>query len=312
MVGMNPRVGLFRSILVVYLVLGLALGLAFPPSAFSDQGTGPEPDRLLGFARHLAGLGLADKAETEYLRFLHLHPGHQEAARAVLELALVQLSLNQPQRALSSLARLAPEQPPGIMVRGTVLAARAQAALGREDEAESLLLALAGRPALPEAAREEALYALGWFFLEQGRFKEAGETFSRIGVGGELGVRAAFLAKEAPKGEKLDKRSPVLAGLLSALLPGLGQALQGHWTDAGWAAGLSLVPGALSYLAWGASAWATCGLTGLAALAFYGGNIYNAVNLAHRDNQASKDRFLAGLKTQAPPPWGPGLSPSSR
>lgn len=293
---------LLRSVLVVYLCLGLALGLSFglsPGPAPAE--TGPEADRLLSFARHLSGLGRPELAETEYLRFLHLHPGHQEAAPALLELAQVQLSLNQPQRAIQTLARLDQSQPPRILVRGTALAARALTGLGREEEAQALLKGLADHTSLSAAAREEALFALGWFHLEDRRFQAAGEAFSRIGVKGPLGIKAAFLAKEAPKGEKLDKSSPALAGALSALLPGLGQAVRGQWIDSAWAAGLSLAPGIVAYLALGASAWATFGLTALIALAFYGGNIYNAVNLTHQANQAVEDRFIAGLRAQAGP-----------
>ena len=108
---------------------------------------------------------------------------------------------------------------------------------------------------------------------------------------------------------KSKRKDPVLAGILAAIVPGAGHLYCERPKDA-----------TLAFLFTGAFAWATAeafeedneelgvGL-GLIALAFYGGNIFSAVNVAHKFNdrqQRRLQRSLApyqqmGLKRHQPP-----------
>ncbi|MBW1713111.1 MAG: tetratricopeptide repeat protein [Deltaproteobacteria bacterium] len=285
----------FKPALTPALALVALLVLAWPAGPASAQ----PPQRLLGFARHLAETGEPDRAVTEFRRFLFLYPDHPEAPQAGLDLAQAYLSLGQADKAVSQLGQT--DLVPGGRLKGRalILLARAQALQGKFDQAQKLLGQVAANSEFPAQVRDRAQYDLGWLYLNQSRFKEAEGVFSQIGPASPLGLRAAFLAKEAGLGDKLEKKSALWAGILSGLLPGLGQLYVGRKSDAAWAFSLSLGPGALSWLALSAGSWVSGGLTAAVALAFYGGNIYNAVNLAHRFNRSAADRFRARLKNQA-------------
>lgn len=84
----------------------------------------------------------------------------------------------------------------------------------------------------------------------------------------------------------LDSRckSPVFAGLLSAILPGAGQAYSGSWQGAAVAFVLNgILIGATVELARDEK-YFSAGAVGLAASVFYVGNILNAADLAERAN----------------------------
>jgi hypothetical protein len=97
--------------------------------------------------------------------------------------------------------------------------------------------------------------------------------------------------------EAVDTKRPWLAGTLSTLVPGLGQAYAGSWQGA-----------ALSLLLNGIFVAATVELaqhelylasatTGLAGSIFYVGNILNAVDLARRYNEGATQGRRKELKS---------------
>jgi hypothetical protein len=90
----------------------------------------------------------------------------------------------------------------------------------------------------------------------------------------------------------LPHRSPALAGLMSGLLPGSGHLYAGAAKDGLLA---FLVTGALiagSVEAWTQEVYGVAGLVSVAALTFYLGNIYGAVNSAHLANQERLDAHV--------------------
>jgi outer membrane protein assembly factor BamD (BamD/ComL family) len=108
-------------------------------------------------------------------------------------------------------------------------------------------------------------------------------------------------------------KSPRLAGGLSAVLPGAGQAYVGRWGDAS----LAFVINGL--FIWGA--WAAFDrdedVAGSVLLAleatWYAGNIYNAVNGARKENRLVEDRFMENVRIRYgltfPPDGGEALIP---
>ncbi|HLB79857.1 MAG TPA: hypothetical protein VJJ77_05085, partial [Dongiaceae bacterium] len=79
-------------------------------------------------------------------------------------------------------------------------------------------------------------------------------------------------------------KRPWLAGLLSALVPGLGHGYAGAWDAAAVALVLDgVLIGSTIELA-RRELWFTAGATGLAASVFYVGNILSAADLAERRN----------------------------
>ncbi len=142
---------------------------------------------------------------------------------------------------------------------------------------------------------EEARYRLGWVHMEAGQWREASQTFARVGEQSPLRETALDLADKSMEGLDIPRKSPGAAGVMAGVLPGLGHAYCGRYQDA-----------AVSFLINGAFAWAAVeafdqdhevlgGILGFLELGFYSGNIYSAVNCAHKHNKNARKSFLEAL-----------------
>ena len=150
----------------------------------------------------------------------------------------------------------------------------------------------------------EASQLIGLSYLMQKRWSEAGEVFRGLQGSEIMRIRekAAVYNIYAENGEQLPRRSPLLAGMLSTIVPGAGRLYTGRLADAlntlftvgltGWQAyagfrrdGLSSVKG-----------WSLGTLCGV----FYVGNIYGSVISARVYNRDITDEFLATLFIELP------------
>lgn len=96
--------------------------------------------------------------------------------------------------------------------------------------------------------------------------------------------------------DDLPLRRPALAGILSAIIPGAGQAYNGRWLDAALALGFTgLFAGATAYSYLGLDSIPLTVTSGIFALGFYSGNITNAIVDARRHNASVYDDFFEGL-----------------
>lgn len=257
----------------VWIVAGMTLVL------WCGMATGQErePSRL-----ELTDRGVWEYAETlfrgreyyraisEYKRLLHYFPGSGLSLAARVRIGEALLNGGEPAGSIGHFSGLldsgamAPYRPPLLYLRG----------LGHLENERHLpyamreghiALALADLRASLDAAREE------WPL--------------RPRVGGFVS------AMETPP-DDLPSKSPLLAGTLSALLPGAGSAYVGRWSEAA----LSFFINALFI---GATANAArkdnddlAVVLGVGALAFYAGNIYAAVNGAYKYNDRVQADYL--------------------
>jgi len=128
-----------------------------------------------------------------------------------------------------------------------------------------------------------------------------GLLMARTGRLDEAKVLWTGLALPDPTTPLEDSRSPVLAGALSALIPGAGQIYTGHWFDGGQAAAFV---GVFSLAAWGTYLYdskvsGNYGLTiAVASVAglFHLSNIYGATKTAEYFNQNQTNARLAALE----------------
>lgn len=96
--------------------------------------------------------------------------------------------------------------------------------------------------------------------------------------------------------EDLPLKSPALAGIFSAVIPGAGQAYTGRWLDAAIALGFTgLFAGATAYSYLGMESVPLTIVSGIFTTGFYTGNIANAVIDARRQNAAVYDDFFDAL-----------------
>jgi tetratricopeptide (TPR) repeat protein len=145
---------------------------------------------------------------------------------------------------------------------------------------------------------DTARIRIGWSYLRQGNWRQASEEFQKLPSDSPLHSQAEGLANEAKNYPDIPKKSPVLAGSLSAVLPGSGQLYIDRPGDA-----------LVAFLLNGAFILATVeafhhdnNVTGGILLFFetgwYLGNIYNAVNGANKYNRRSEQQFLNTLQNK--------------
>jgi len=90
--------------------------------------------------------------------------------------------------------------------------------------------------------------------------------------------------------------SPRLAGGLSAVLPGSGSAYLGRWREASYAFLFTTVFAAAALQTRNANQPGLAALFGGFGLVFYGGNIYTAVNSAHKTNDQMQAKQFQRLR----------------
>jgi hypothetical protein len=143
--------------------------------------------------------------------------------------------------------------------------------------------------------KNAALYRLGWTRMQENKWGDASEVFKKVEKDSHFYESSRELAEQSLKGEKLPEKNPVYAGTL-AIIPGLGHAYVSRYRDA-----------TISFLVNGLFIWAAVqafqsdqdvlgGILTFMELGFYSGNIYSAVNAAHKHNQKVQNDFRESLK----------------
>ena len=182
-----------------------------------------------------------------------------------------------------------------------ILDAVALAHLEEHERAYSLLESISLTPG-PHLKRARLLASWVMVKGDLGKPAELGKgdgsrlaVFERIHNGRSPGSRAAELSGAMQYAvttgykriQSADSKSPWVAGVLSTLLPGMGQAYAGSWQGAGMSLLLNgLFLSATVELARKDLYFASA-TTGVAGSIFYVGNILNAVDLANRYNEGA-------------------------
>jgi TolA-binding protein len=288
------------------LLLGIGLLFATPlwcqPTPLVTP-TDPltDADQILRFADALFNAGDYYRAITEYKRFLFLYPGDARAGRVQLQVGLSYQRGQQWEDARQTFEFIAQQHPDAAM--------RAEAAYrvgetsfqqGRYAQAIADLRTVAERYGQTPAG-EQARYLLGWSYLRARQWPEAVQTFATIDTTSPLFPSSRALADAAREGEQLPRKSPVLAGLMSAVVPGTGHFYTGRWRDGTIALllnGAFLVAGIEAVSAGNEAA---AGLLLFFEAAWYSGAIYGAINAAHKYNRDLEERWLQGLERQHSP-----------
>ena len=147
------------------------------------------------------------------------------------------------------------------------------------DNHRGVLIALEG------TTDPQAAYLAGWGALRLHEPAEAVSLWGNISEESDLYPASQAMLGEVSAWQQVPYRSPGLAGTLSAVLPGAGQAYTGKW---GEAASALFVNGALIAAGWQLARrdlWFGFSLVAALEFGFYGGNIVSAVGRAKRFNR---------------------------
>ena len=260
------------------------------------------PENVHKFADFLYEQGDYLRAAGEYQRYLFYQP--QESEQIRYKIALCYRFAGQTERAIENFHVLLRMHPDGRFTNRAYYQIGATYFLQDQFEQSAQFL----REALPHVTDAEQLaeaeQLIGLSFLMQKQWSEASEIFKTLQESKVVSVsqKAAVYHSYAKNGADLSTRSPLLAGVLSTIVPGVGRFYTGKFSDAltsmlivgltGWQAydgfqrdGLSSVKG-----------WTLGTLSGI----FYAGNIYGSVISARVYNRRVADEFLTTLSVELP------------
>lgn len=261
-----------------------------------------EADRLFAFAASLMEEGDYYRGITEYKRFVSYFPDDHRVPLARLNVALAYRRGGKTDLAVEILQAIQADYAgSSIAEKAHYEIGVAYAASGRHQEAATTLgdyLALYHDSVRQDAAWER----LGWSLVHLWRLEEAAQAFRSVS---DRSARYPFtqaLAEQLGAPVAIPEKSPLLAGTLSALLPGAGQFYTQRPRE-----------GITSFLLNGAFIWAIVGLfnngnevagvlLGFFEIGWYSGGIYGAVNDAHKFNRKAKLDYIADLKNRYPLP----------
>ncbi|MFO8089427.1 MAG: tetratricopeptide repeat protein [Desulfatiglandaceae bacterium] len=274
---------------IVFLILP-ALGPIASASPGAGQITISAPEQY-NYAVDLMDSQKYAQAAIELERLLHFFPGHNLSDRARLLLGICLIEENHMEKAREIFA----EAVVGADEKSsTVLAA----ILTGETYFRQGLLADAihwfnySRETAESADLQDAAeYRLGWAMLREGRWSEASTAFGSISPESLLYADAPDLSKRSLEGIDLPSKNPLTAGILAALIPGLGHAYVTRYRDA-----------AVAFILNGLFIWATLesfdeghdalgAILAILELGWYTGNIYSAANVAVKYNTKMHNEF---------------------
>jgi outer membrane protein assembly factor BamD (BamD/ComL family)/TM2 domain-containing membrane protein YozV len=256
------------------------------------------PERILSFADHLYEQGDYYRAITEYERLIFFNPRHPLAKTAKFQIAMCYYKGDKLTQAVQKFRALSNEYAKEELGRKArfMLAETYYQKKDYNQAIDVLESFLTSYPGDPQA--EAARIKIGWSYLRQGNWRQAAEEFHKLPSDSPLRKQAGDLAEETKKYPELPRKSPALAGGLSAVLPGAGQLYVGRPADA-----------TVSFLLNGLFIWATVEafdndnkVTGGILLFFesgwYLGNVYNAMGSAHKYNRRAEQEFMDTLQNQ--------------
>lgn len=272
---------------------GLAWGLC---CAWTTICGAQDPEAIRAFGDHLLRQGDYYRAITEYERFVFLAPERPDAADVRLSIgeayyfgekwdaaARVFRALETPETD-SAVRRIAELYLAAVAMRQQDF----QAAIDRLDRF------LADHP--DDVWRNDVVCQLILLDLRSGRADAAEQRLAQAQAAGR--APPAPGSADLEEWRRLPRKSPLLAGSLSALLPGAGQAYVGHWSDALLAFGLNAAFFWGTYEAFDRNEDVLgCFLLALDTT-WYFGNVYNAANGARRMNQNGQKRFFENLNVR--------------
>ncbi len=253
-------------------------------------------EKMMSFADSLFERGDYYRAITEYERVLFFYPDSPQSATARFQIADSYFRGDRLDQALELFRTLNREYGDQEIGRKAYFMI-GEVYYRRQDYSRAIDVFTLFVETYPgDKQADAARIRIGWSLLRQGKWREASDAFAKLPPDSPLHDAAGGLAQGAKDYPALPRKSPALAGGLSAVLPGAGQLYVGRPRDA-----------AVSFLLNGAFIWAAVeafhhdnNVTGGILLFFesgwYLGNIYNAVNSANKYNRAAEQQFMEGLQ----------------
>lgn len=250
------------------------------------------------FAQQYLEKGEYLRAAWEFDRFIHFFPADKEVPKAHYLIGLCYLKEKKYELArkiLENVYKTYSHTP--LAGKALFLMGESYYLQGASAEAEHYF-----KMVVDEYPREElrnaACYRLGWSRMREDRWREASEAFKMVEEKSPLYADSQDLSDKSLQGQTLPHKDPTSAGIMAAILPGLGHAYTERYRD-----------GMVAFLLNGLFIWAAVesfhqdhnalgGILTFIEAGWYSGNIYSAVNSAYKYNRKIRDDYRKSLTDQ--------------
>jgi TolA-binding protein len=234
------------------------------------------------------------RAVVEFERFIHFFPEDEKVPRARYLIGICYLRGKRYETARRSLEEVyRAYYPKPVSGKALFLIGESYFRQGFAEEAAGFFKKVIETYPQPEL-KNAAIYRLGWSRMQKDKWQEASKTFNLVEKSSRLYPSAIDLSDKALMGEDLPYKSPTTAGVL-AVIPGLGHVYTDRYKD-----------GMVALLLNGLTIWAAVeafnqdlnvlgGVLVALELGWYSGNIYSAVNSAHKYNRKVRADFRRSL-----------------
>ena len=267
--------------------------------SFSARSQAFNADDLLGFAQSLFREGDYLNALHEYQRYLFLYPNTAQADFVQLHIAAAYQNIGRLEAAIEAYQSLIQNYPQSPFIeRARSNIAQCQLLNGNQATSiASLRQFLSDYPASDLAPR--AQFIIATIYMDRKDWAAAMQEWQQVRTKysqtpfSEMSDQLIQIAQQA---ELLPRRSPSTAGLLSVLLPGLGQVYSGHYSA-----------GVYSLLVVGATAAGTAYYidqeryeiaipVGIIGLFLYISNVYHSLQYVKAFNHEHEDQLRDRLR----------------
>ncbi len=274
----------------VIWVLAVFIGMASPALGMTIDG-----EQQFGYAETLFNNQQYLRAAEEFQRFAYFFKDHPKNRTARFRAGESFLLAGKPTLAVKVLQTLVSEnQSDALSMETFFLLAECYLQLDLPSQAVVQLnnvIALSDDPAMDD----RAYYRIGWIHIQMADWPGAMKAFDRMSATGRRRYDLDRLGQALAGAGERPTKSPLLAGTLS-IVPGGGQLYCHRYEDAIIALALN------TGFFWAASdafdkeQYGLGGLLSFVGLGFYLGNIYGAVNDAHKYNQMQTRQVIDGLQ----------------
>lgn len=285
---------------------------AAPEAAAPVAAPAPAPATAsadLGFAESLFQEGDFYRSITEAKRFLFVHPADPRRGDARLLIGRAYLAGEQWKAAIAALEPFVAEGGEGKVAADAAFAL-ADARLGaKEWDVAALEYSRFEEDHATDPRASISDLRVGWSRIfaadevarldhDRGArgFRAAAKELQRLPPDHPEVARAKELAAGAESLAELPRRSPAVAGTLSAILPGAGQVYAGRGKDGfiAFVVNALFIGGAIE--SYRRENYVASGVLVLFEMGWYSGNIYSAINSAHRFNDERRATKLRDLR----------------
>lgn len=292
--GGTPRIGGIVNKRLWLISLFIFIILLQPAPLLSSQIIIDSDDQFK-FALQTMEKGEYLHAVWELERFIHFFPEDEKVPRACYLIGVCYLEekkYESARRVLEDVYKTYSDRP--IAVKALFHIGESYYRQGVQEEAEHYFKKVVEEH--PESEmKNPALYRLGWSRMKSNRWQEASDTFKMVEEDNALYANSLDLSEKSLLGEELPYKNPTAAGIMAGVIPGLGHCYCDRYKD-----------GMVAFLLNGLFIWAAVesfdqdndvlgGILTFLELGWYSGNIYSAVNCAHKHNRKARDDFHRSL-----------------